>query len=217
MRTRLFQRSLMAPFFIALLLATQQLPAEESEQAALLEGKALIQKLPSQQKDGSGSGYELIYVVDAPLEVYWKFKTDFENDYIVSNKFIISHRLVSQHGNVVVTEDIFSEDLYTHKPKAKFLWQTTLFLPQYRLDFVLLNPAECGQKFHYGSIRLETFGVSSQKTKITQRAYFDFFGVSFWVNYPWYGGMKHFLRYTARWEQDTVLRLKPKYIQKSAQ
>ena len=217
MHTRLFNWALTAPFLIALLFVTQQLPAENTEQSALLDGKAFIRELPSQQKDGNGSGYEFIYVVDAPLYAYWRFKTDFDNDFIVSNKFIISHRLVSQHGNVVVTEDIFSEDLYTHKPKAKFLWQTTLFPAQYRLEFVLLNPEECGQKFHYGSIQLETVGISGQKTKITQRAYFDFFGVSFWVNYPWYGGMKDFLRYTARWEQDTVLRLKSKYIQKSIQ
>ena len=217
MHIRRLKWALLPPCFVGLLFVTLQLWAEETDHAALLNGKALIRKLPSNPKEGSGRGYEFKSVVDAPLDIYWKFKTDFDNDFIVTNKFIISHRLVSRHANVVVTEDIFSEDLYTHKPKAKFLWQTTLFPAQHRLDFVLLNPAECGQKFHHGSIQLETVGVSGRKTKITQTAYFDFFGVSFWVNYPWYGGMKHFLTYTARWEQDTVLRLKSNYIQKSAQ
>ncbi len=194
-----------------------ELPAQEVDQAALLEGKAFIRKLQPQQKGDSRYGYELVYIVDAPLDVFWKFKTDFDNDFLMTNKYIVSHRMISNHENVVVTENIFSDDLYTHKPKAKFLWQTTLFPAQYRLDFVLLNPQECGQEFHYGSIQLEAAGTSGQKTKVTQTAYFDFFGVSFWVNYPWYGGMEDFLTYTADWEQTTILRLKSKYIQKSAQ
>ena len=125
--------------------------------------------------------------------------------------------MVSQKENVVVTEAVFSEDLYTHRPKAKFRWQTTLFPDRHYLEFLLLNPAECGQKFHHGSIQLEAFGPSGRKTKVIQKAYFDFFGVSFWLNYPWYGGMKYFLTYSARWEQTTFSRLKVKYIQKSAQ
>jgi hypothetical protein len=85
------------------------------------------------------------------------------------------------------------------------------------MDFVLLNPEECGQRFHYGYIQLDAVGALDEKTKVTQLAYFDFFGVYFWVKYPWYGGMKNFLKYTARWEQETISRLKSKYIKKSAQ
>jgi len=33
-----------------------------------------------------------------------------------------------------------------------------------------------------------------------------------WAHYPWAGGMSDFLRYTARWEQETVLKLKDKYL-----
>jgi hypothetical protein len=194
---------------------TRELPAQAEVEAELLEGKALIRKLPSPPQ--GGSGYELVYVVDAPLDVFWKFKTDFDNAFLTSNKFIIAHQLISRRGNVVVTEDVFSEDLYNHKPNAKFRWQTTIFPDAHRLDFVLLNPVECGQKFHYGSIQLESAGSAGQKTKVTQRAYFDFFGVSFWVNYPWYGGMRYFLTYLVEWEQAAIHRLKSKYIQKSAQ
>ncbi|MGD9062440.1 MAG: hypothetical protein PVF72_18525 [Desulfobacterales bacterium] len=217
MHVHLLIRVVLVQCFIALSFLTLEAPAQEADEAPLLEGKAFIRKLPPQHKDDGGSGYELVYVVELPLDVYWRFKTDFDNDFLTTNKFIKAHRLISQDNNVAVTEDIFSDDLYTHKPNAKFRWQTTLFPTQYRLDFVLLNPAECGQKFHHGSIQLEAAGASGQKTKVTQTAYFDFFGVSFWVNYPWYGGMKYFLTYTAQWEQDIVLRLKSHYIQKSAQ
>ena len=194
---------------------TLKLQAQEANYTELLEGKAIIRKIPPQEQ--GGSGYELVYVVDAPRDAFWKFKTDFDNAFLTTNKFIIAHRLISQHNNVAVTEDVLSEDLYPHKPNAKFRWQTTLFPEAYRLDFVLLNPLECGQKFHHGTIQLESAGTAGQKTKVTQTAYFDFFGVSFWVNYPWYGGMKYFLTYSVEWEQALILRLKSKYIQKSAQ
>ncbi|MBW2470048.1 MAG: hypothetical protein JRE62_12150 [Deltaproteobacteria bacterium] len=200
-------------FFLPFL--TIELPAQEENEAELIEGKPLIRKLPSPRQ--GGSGYELVYVVDVPVDIFWKFKTDFDNTFLTTNKFIIAHRIISRHDNVVVTEDVFSKDLYTHKPNTKFRWQTTIFPDAYRLDFVLLNPAECGQKFHHGSIQLNSAGSGGQKTQVSQRAYFDFFGVSFWVNYPWYGGMKYFLTYSVEWEQATIQRLKSKYIQKSAQ
>jgi hypothetical protein len=216
MHVHLFIWVVITQFLFAMPLVALETLAQAADETALLEGKVFIRKLSPRHKDDGGRGYELVYVVDAPLDAYWKFKTDFDNDFLTTNKFINAHRLISQHNNVAVTEDIFSEDLYSHKPKAKFRWQTTLFPAQYRLAFVLLNPKECGQKFHHGSIQLEAADASGQKTKVTQKAYFDFFGVSFWVNYPWYGGMKDFLRYTAHWEQTTVPRLKSQYIQKSA-
>jgi hypothetical protein len=48
-------------------------------------------------------------------------------------------------------------------------------------------------------------------TKVTHTAYFDFFGAFVWVNLRIAGGMTSFLIYTARWEKDTVLRLRQKY------
>ena len=82
----------------------------------------------------------------------------------------------------------------------------------YRLDFILENPEECGQEFHYGHIQLCALG---QHAKVSQVAYFDFLGVSFWVHHPWKGGMTDFLEDTARWEQETVLRLKGSYLGKA--
>lgn len=186
-----------------------RLSTADPNQEAFLEKKVLISKLSPQQQ--SGGGYKLVYGIDAPIDIVWKFKTDFDNDILLTNKFLKSHQFISRHDNVVVTEDRFSDDLYTHHPGARFRWQTTLMPKRYRLDFVLLNPEECGQKFHYGHIQLEAIGSAEEKTKVTQVAYFDFFGVFFWINYPWYGGMTYFLKYTARWEQETILNLKSTY------
>lgn len=178
-----------------------QIPESEPTKQQLIGGKPIIFKLKPERKDGRG--YKLIYLVDAPLDVFWKFKTDFGNQFLLSNKFITSHRFVNRNRNVVVTENE-----YSNKPKAIFRWQTTLLPDQHLLKFILLNPEECGQKYHYGYIQLEALG---SRTRVTQVAYFDFFGVSIWVNYPFYGGMYYFLKYTAAWEQQTILKLKDKY------
>ena len=54
-------------------------------------------------------------------------------------------------------------------------------------------------------------------TRVTQVAYFDFLGASLWADYPWGGGMRDFLAYTARWEQEMVLRLKDRYSGKNTE
>ena len=175
--------------------------ASEPTDQQLLSGRPFIYKLaPERQK---GRGYKLIYLVDAPLDIYWKFKTDFDNDFLLSNKLITAHRFVSRKRNVVVTEN-----QYASKPNATFKWQTTVLADRQLLKFTLLNPAECGQKYHYGYIHLKALG---SRTRVTQVAYFDFFGVSLWVDYPLYGGMTHFLKYTAAWEQRTIIKLKDRY------
>jgi hypothetical protein len=161
----------------------------------------VIYKLPPEQEDGLG--YKMIYWVDVPLEVFWKFKIDFDNDFLVSNKDIKSHRFIRRNGDVVITENE-----YTNKPGKIFRWQTTVISNRHRLDFKLLNPKESGQKFHFGYIQLEAKG---ERTEVTQVAYFDFLGVFWWVNYPFYGGMEYYLKRTTRWEQQTILKLIDKY------
>ena len=180
---------------------SSEITAPEPGDQELLSNNPLIYKLYSKQKNSRG--YKLIYVVDVPLEIYWRFKTDFDNEFLLTNKFINTHRLISRKRNVIVTEN-----QYSTKPKAVFRWQTTVLKDQYLLKFTLLNPQECGQEYHYGYIQVEALGT---RTKVTQVAHFDFFGVSLWINYPYYGGMRHFLKYTATWEQETVLTLKDKY------
>jgi hypothetical protein len=168
-----------------------------------IHGKeVLIYDLPPDRR--GGEGYKLVYLVQVPIEVYWKFKTDFDNDLLVTNKYIREHRFISRKGNKIITED-----KYTFGPDVFFKWQTEVFPDSHRLDFVLLSPEESGQRFHYGRIQLEAV---EQGTEVTQVTYFDFFGASFWAHYPWGGGMKDFLRYTAHWEQEIILQVKDRYL-----
>ena len=155
-----------------------------------------------------GKAYKLIYVVNARIDVYWRFKTDFDNDFLVKNKYVQEHRFISQHADKVVTED-----KYANGPDVYFRWQTTIFPQAKRLDFVLLNPKQCHQKFHYGYIQLKPV---PQGTQVTQVAYFDFWGSSLWAAWPWGGGMKDFLSYTARWEQNTFEQLRNRYNYKNS-
>jgi hypothetical protein len=170
-------------------------PAAEPTQPQDIEGDPILIKLRPEGE--AGRGYKLIYLIDAPVDVVWRFKTDFDNQALLSNKYISSHRVIGRDQNGVVTENE-----YSNKPRLKFKWQTTLFPDQHLLNYVLLNPDECGQKYHHGSIQLEAVG---NRTRVTQVAYFNFFGVSFWAGYPFKGGMAHFLKYTAAWEQQAVL------------
>jgi len=150
-----------------------------------------------------GKAYKLVYLVKAPIDVYWKFKTDFDNHFLVTNKYIREHHFISRNKTTVITEN-----KYTNAPDVFFRWQTTVFPAMHHLDFVLLNPESCEQKFHYGSIQLEAVKAG---TRVTQTAYFDFWGVSLWALNPFGGGMRDFLEYTARWEQETVLQVKDRY------
>lgn len=150
-----------------------------------------------------GRGFKLEFSVDAPLDVFWNYKTNFDNDLLHKNKYITSHKLVSHKDNLVITETE-----YSYKPRDIFNWQTTIYPDQNLLKYELLNPEECGQKYHYGYIQLEAEG---EGTRVAHVAYFDFFGASFWVNYPFKGGMSDFLKYTARWEQQFVLEFEHQY------
>ncbi len=173
----------------------------QTRQKRLVNDQVFIYQIAPDKR--GGKAYKLVYLVEAPIDVYWKFKTDFDNDFLVKNKYIREHNFISQNGNTFITED-----KYTYGPDVYFRWQTAGFPETYRLDFVLLNPKQCRQKFHYGHIQLESV---TEKTRVTQVAYFDFWGASLWANYPWRGGMKDFLSYTAHWEQETILHLKSRY------
>jgi hypothetical protein len=163
--------------------------------------RILIERLPS--GPSGGQAYRLTYTANVPIDVYWRFKTDFDNDFLEKNKFILSHRFISRENNTVITENE-----YASKPKVFFRWKTTFSFQNFRLDFVLLNPELTGHDFHYGHILLIPQGDT---TRIVQEAHFNFFGASFWAIYPWSGGMTEFLKYTAQWEQDMVLKLFNQY------
>lgn len=155
-----------------------------------------------------GKAYKLVYVVNAQIDVFWRFKTDFNNNFLVKNKYVQGHRFIVRGGNKVITED-----KYTNSHDVYFRWQTTIFSQAKRLDFMLLNPKQCHQKFHYGSIQLKSV---PEGTQVTQVAYFDFGGSSLWAAWPWGGGMKDFLSYTAHWEQKTIMQLKNRYDHKNS-
>ena len=167
-------------------------PAPSKEQ--FLNSAPVITKLKPEK--ARGRGFKLVYSVEASLDVFWRYKTDFDTQLILSNKFISSHRLVSREDDVVITETVYSD-----KPNDVFKWQTTVFPDRNLLKYVLLNPEECGQKYHYGYVQMEALDIG---TRVTQVAYFNFFGASLWVNYPFKGGMSQFLKYTAQWEQKFI-------------
>ena len=173
----------------------------EPNDEELLTKKIVLYRVKPEKR--GGEAFKLVYLVPAPIEVFWRFKTDFQGDFLLSNRYITDHRFILETGNVTITENS-----YSNAPNDTFRWRTMTHPRQFRLDFKLMNPQECGQKFHYGSIQLEPF---KSYTKVTHIAYFDFFGASLWVNLPFRGGMKSFLLYTARWEDETIVRLHNQY------
>jgi hypothetical protein len=175
--------------------------ADASKSSSLLGDRVSVHQIEPDQR--GGKAYRLTYLVQVPIDVYWRFKTDFDNDFLLNNKYIREHQFISRTGDTVVTED-----KYANAPDVFFKWQTTVHKDLHKLEFVLLNPGQCGQKFHYGFIQMES---AAEGTLVTQVAYFDFWGASLWADYPWGGGMVDFLIYTARWEQGIILDLKDRY------
>jgi hypothetical protein len=172
----------------------------------LSEKKSVIYRIEPEKR--GGEAFKLIYIVPVPVDVFWNFKTDFQGTFLLSNKYIKKHHFILKAGNETITENT-----YSNVPNKTFRWRTTVHPGQYRIDFQLENPQECGQKFHYGTIKLEPFGSF---TKVSHIAYFDFFGASLWVNLPFRGGMTTFLVYTAQWEIETISRLIDQYSNQPA-
>jgi len=168
------------------------------------DGKLLIER-PRPDSKG-GQAYRLIYTVDVPVEVYWRFKTDFDNTFVTTHRYITSHRMVQRTGKVVITENT-----YRNHGDMVFRWQTTIDNHARRLEYVLLNPRSVEHRFHRGTI--EVMPIEGQ-TLVVQTAYFNFFGAFLWANLPVPGGMRSSLKYTARWERETVRRLRDQYATK---
>ena len=169
------------------------LAASATEPSTLSDGSITITELTPDPR--GGKAYRLEYNVAVPIDIMWKFKTDFDNVFLLENQYIQSHRLISRSPQSVITEN-----RYHTFPVVRFLWQTTLSADHHSLHFKLLNASQARHKFHYGSIQLTSRGAATQ---VTQVAYFDFLGVSLWAHNPW-GGMSEFLTYNARWEQNMV-------------
>ncbi len=176
-------------------------PSVEPKIKELFSGEPFIYRIEPDAR--GGEAYKLVYIVPVPIEVFWKFKTDFHGDFVETNKYVKEQKVIRQEPNLVIIENRLS-----NKPGSKFRWRNILYPNRYRLDFVLENPEQCGQRFHYGHFQLEPLG---SYTKVSHAAYFDFFGASLWAQYPWEGGMYAFLDYLARWEQETILKVRDDY------
>jgi hypothetical protein len=158
---------------------------------ALRDEKISLERL--HDHPNGGYGYKLQYYVAAPIDAFWLFKTDFSSALVAESGELIRHKHLKTDGNRVLTEN-----QYSSAPGLIFLWQTTVLPERYRMEFILQNAKDCYHDFHYGSIQLSPAG---QFTKVTQIAFFNFRGASFWVHYPWSGGMKSTLTNVVRWEQ----------------
>jgi len=176
-------------------------PTVEPSHEQLLSGKPFIYRIEPEPR--GGEGYKMIYVVSVPVEVFWRFKTDFHGDFVSSNRYVEEQTVIREKKNLVIIENKL-----TNKPGTRFRWRNILHPKEHRLEFVLENPEQCGQRFHYGHFQLEALG---SYTKVSHSAYFDFFGASFWATFPWQGGMHAFLDYIARWEQETIVKVKNDY------
>ncbi len=170
--------------------------------ATMARYEIAVERLTPDEK--GGYGYKLQYYVPVPIDIFWRFKTDFNSDLLLTNDELVGHRLVRTLGSSVITEN-----RYATAPELKFVWQTKVRPRQYRLEFQLLNAADCRHDFHNGTIQLTAAG---RYTMVTQIAYFDFAGATLWVNYPWNGGMKSTLKQVAKWEQQIALKLRHDYI-----
>lgn len=188
---------------VSLLITIVSIAAAEGQRtgAGTEDDQTVIYRLAPSHR--GGHAVKLVYVVKVPIGIFWKFKTDFDGDFLDTNRYIASSRLVHRINDTVVTET-----RYAGAPDVAFRWQTTLYPSVHGLGYVLLNPKECGQRFNHGFIKLEEVGGG---TRVTHTSYFDFFGASLWAGLPGPIGMEAFLRYTARWEQETILRLLPRY------
>ncbi|MFZ1198873.1 MAG: hypothetical protein WAO07_01795 [Desulfobacterales bacterium] len=198
---RLKPSALMAVVFIVAAIVSFEAAEGQTADVTAADEQTAVYHLPPSKR--GGHAVKLIYNVDVPIEVFWKFKTDFDGDFLETNRYIDSSRFVYRTNDTVVTET-----RYTGSPNVAFRWQTTLYPSVHGLSYVLLNPKDCGQKFNYGFIKLEAVAGG---TRVTHTSYFDFFGATIWAGLPGPIGMEAFLRYTARWERETILRLLPRY------
>jgi hypothetical protein len=83
------------------------------------DGISIYQIAPDRR---GGKAYKLVYLVGAQIDVFWRFKTDFDNNSLVENKYIQEHHFITRNGNKVI-----SEDKYTNGPDVVFRWQTTIY------------------------------------------------------------------------------------------
>ena len=72
--------------------------AAEPTYEELLTGEAFI--YVTEPDERGGKAYKLVYLVDVPIDVLWRFKTDFDADFLLTHEFIKKHRLVRKKRNI---------------------------------------------------------------------------------------------------------------------
>jgi len=55
------------------------------------DGISIYQIAPDRR---GGKAYKLVYLVEVQMDVFWGFKTDFDNNFLVENKYIQEHHLL---------------------------------------------------------------------------------------------------------------------------
>jgi len=100
---------------LLLILASLLIPVSGYAGAARssLQNKISLERVVA---PSGGYGYRLQYYVPAPIDVFWRFKTDFDNDVLLTNEELIEHRIVESFDNSVITEN-----RYATAPGLRFL------------------------------------------------------------------------------------------------
>jgi hypothetical protein len=120
-----------------------QSPTVEPSEKHLSTAEPFIYRIAPDAR--GGEAYKLVYLVPVPIELFWKFKTDFHGDFVETNKYVINQRVIREEQKTVIIENRLST-----KPDSKFRWRNILYPDRYRLDFFLVsnsNPSALTPKF----------------------------------------------------------------------
>ena len=112
----------------------------EPDDEELLNKQRMVYRIKPEKR--GGEAFKLIYLVPVPVDVFWRFKTDFHGNFLLSNRYIKEHRLILETGNVTITENS-----YSNAPNETFRWRTTLFPDQHRWFSSWKTPGNAGIGF----------------------------------------------------------------------
>ena len=75
-----------------------QPPAIEPNPEKLSSGKPFIHRIEPESR--GGEAYKMVYSVPVPIEIFWRFKTDFHGDFIETNKYVREQGAISLGGGM---------------------------------------------------------------------------------------------------------------------
>ena len=93
-------------FLTIMLLAVVQINAAHAgSKSARPDLYISVQKI---SEENSGRyGYRLRYIVPVPIESYWRFKTDFDNEILATSAAISEHKFIRSVGNTAILKTAF--------------------------------------------------------------------------------------------------------------